>query len=187
MIALVIIVPIAAAVIWGVVTHNRLVSLGNACDNAEQRVATQLQRRFDLIPNLIETVKGYARHESGTLRSVIVARSAGRAALAIGDTADAVKADDSMTRSLGVTLNAIAESYPDLKADKGFLSLQSELTSTENEVAFARQAFNDAVLAYDNAVEMFPSSVIAHLFRFETRLGFAIEDDAAKGAPKVEF
>lgn len=187
MIAFVFAVLVAAAAIWGVVTYNRLVSLGNACDNAEQRVATQLQRRFDLIPNLVETVKGYARHEAGTLRSVIVARSAGRAALAIGDTADAVKADDSMTRGLGVALNAIAEAYPDLKADKGFLSLQSELTSTENEIAFARQAFNDAVLAYDNAVGMFPSSIIAHLLRFETRLGFAADDDAAKGVPKVEF
>lgn len=178
---------VAAIVIWAIGANNALVSSGNQCDNAEQQISTQLQRRFDLIPNLVATVKGYAKHESDTLRAVTAARSAGKAALDAGDTAAAVEADANLTRGLGLALNAVAEAYPDLKADKNFLSLQEELTTTENKVAFARQAFNDAVLAYNNRVEMFPSSIIAHLRHFQTRQGFTIEDEAAKTAPKVEF
>ena len=187
MIALVLIVPIAAAVIWGVVTNSRLASLQDACDSAERQVAERLRHRFDLILNLVETVRDCASHEAGTLRPVIVARSAGTAALSIGDTADAVKADDGMTRGLGVALNAIAESCPSLKADGDFLSLQAELTAAESDVAFARQAFEDAITAYDHMVETFPSSAIARLLGFETRPSLMDEDDVIRSVSKVEF
>lgn len=188
MIALIVIVVIVALVaIWAVSTNNSLVTARNKCDNAEQQIATQLQRRFDLIPNLVETVKGYAKHEEGVLASVTAARTSGKAALDAGDTAGAVRADQEMTRSLVPAFNAVAEAYPDLKANANFLVLQEELTTTENKVSFARQAFNDAVMAYNNRVESFPSSIVAGMRHFGTREGFAVTDEAAKSAPKVEF
>lgn len=188
MVALIVTLAIVAIIaIWAVSTNNSLVAAKNRCDNAEQQIATQLQRRFDLIPNLVATVKGYAKHESETLAAITSARTSGKTALESGDTAGAVRADQEITSRLVPAFNAVAEAYPDLKADKNFLALQEELTTTENKVAFARQAFNDAVLAYDNKVESFPSSIVASCRHFGTREGFAVEDEAAKVAPKVEF
>ena len=184
---IVILIIVAVIVIAGIACYNGLVSSRNACDTADQQISTQLQRRFDLIPNLVETAKGYSKHESETLKAVIEARSAGTTAIKNGSTNDALAADGKLTKSLWLILNAVGEAYPDLKANQNFLSLQEQLTTTENQVAYARQAFNDAVLAYNNQVEKFPSSIIAGMFHFERKEGFKVESEDVRHAPKVQF
>lgn len=185
---------LVAAVAWAVVMYNRLVSLRNRVRNAFSQIDVQLTRRHDLIPNLVEAVKGYMSHERGTLEDVINARNAAADQLrnASADPADpkAIKAlgeaETALTGTLG-RLFALAEAYPDLKANQNMLHLQEELAATENRVAFARQAFNDSVMSYNNVCQSFPSNLIANNFRFDTAEYLEIDDEAKREVPAVSF
>ena len=174
--------------------YNRLVTSRNGYKNAFAQIDVQLTRRYDLIPNLVETVKGYLAHERGTLEAVIKARNAAvtglkAAAANPGDPAAVqglATAENQLNASMG-RLFALAESYPDLKANQNMMQLSEELTSTENKVAFARQAFNDAVLSYNNAREVFPNSMIAGSFGFMPAQMLEIESPQKRDVPKVSF
>ena len=174
--------------------YNSLVTLRNRYKNAYSQIDVQLKRRYDLIPNLVETAKGYLAHERGTLEAVIAARNAAatantRAAQNPGD-ASAMKELSSAESALGGVMGrlfALAEAYPDLKANTTMLSLMEELTSTENKVSFARQAYNDSVMAYNTRREVFPTNLIAGPFNFGPAELFVIEKPEQKEAPKVSF
>ncbi len=174
--------------------YNGLVSLRNRVKNAWAQIDVQLKRRYDLIPNLVETAKGYMKHESGTLEAVTEARNqALAAAKAVGlDPTDgaAMKslsgAEGALSSALG-SLNVAVEAYPDLKVSANMMQVQEELTSTENKVAFSRQAYNDSVMVYNTKREVFPSNIIAGMFNFSEASSFEIEDAAEKAAPKVQF
>ena len=181
-VALIIIALVVILAIWFITLRNGIVEKNNRCDNALQTIDTQLQRRFDLIPNLVETVKGYAKHESGTLEAVTAARAAAASAQTTGER---LAADSQLTAALR-QLFAVSEAYPDLKANANFQQLQSELTDTENRVSYARQSFNDCVLSYNNAIETFPGNIVAGS-SFKKREGFKVEDSAARQAPSVKF
>jgi len=186
---------IVALVVWAVAIYNGLVQLRNRFKNAFAQIDVQLKRRYDLIPNLVETVKGYIKHERETLEAVIKARnSAQSAALAAaaspGNPAamqQLGQAEGALTGMLG-KMFALAEAYPDLKANQNMLSLQEELSSTENKVAFSRQAFNDAVMDYNTKRESFPDSIFAGMFNFgPAELLAATESPEERKAPKVSF
>lgn len=179
---------------WVISTYNRLISLGNRFKNSYAQIDVQLKRRYDLIPNLVETAKGYLAHERGTLEAVIAARNAAasanaRAAENPGD-ASAVKAvagaETALTGALG-RFFALAEAYPDLKANQTMSSLMEELTSTENKVSFARQAYNDSVMTFNTAREMFPTNIVAGVFNFGPAELFTVERAEEREAPKVSF
>ena len=189
-----IVVPGFFVLMWVVGGYNRLVTLRNRYKNACAQIDVQLKRRYDLIPNLVETAKGYIKHERGTLEAVVAARNAAsaaniRAAQAPGDTT-AMKELSGAESALSGTLDrllAVAEAYPDLKANKTMLSLMEDLTSTENKVAFARKAYNDAVMSYNTVRETFPTNMIAVPFSFGPAELFVIERPEEKEAPKVSF
>ncbi|MDR0199313.1 MAG: LemA family protein [Streptococcaceae bacterium] len=186
-ILLIIIAIIVIFVLWLFIGgRNHLVRLSNGVDNAFAQISTQLQRRYDLIPNLVETVKGYAAHESSTFDKVTEARATAGKAIQSGSASDVQAAQDAMGQAR-LAINAVAENYPDLKANQNFLQLQEELTSTENKVSFARQAFNDAVMSYNNGIQVFPTVLIAGMFGYHKKDSFTLENDAAKEAPKVQF
>ncbi len=187
-------VPLLLLLFWLVGGYNGLVSLRNRYKNAFAQIDVQLKRRYDLIPNLVETAKGYIKHERGTLEAVVAARNAAsaastRAAQAPGDAA-AMKelsgAESALAGTLG-RLFALAEAYPDLTANTTMMALMEELTSTENKVAFARQAYNDAVMNYNTTRETFPTNLVAGLFNFSGAELFVIEKPEQKEAPKVSF
>jgi len=190
----ILVVPLFFILMWVMSSYNRLVALRNRFKNAFAQIDVQLKRRYDLIPNLVETAKGYIKHERGTLEAVIAARNAAsaantRAAKAPGE-ATAMKELASAESALGGTLGrlfALSEAYPDLKANTTMMSLMEELTSTENKVAFARQAYNDAVMAYNTQRETFPTNMIAGPFNFGPAESFVIEKAEEKEAPKVTF
>jgi LemA protein len=191
---IIVVVPVFFVLMWVVGAYNRLVALRNRFKNAYAQIDVQLKRRYDLIPNLVETAKGYIKHERGTLEAVIAARNAAsaanvRAAQNPGDAA-AMKglsgAETALTSTLG-RLFAVAEAYPDLKANTTMMALMEELTSTENKVAFARQAYNDSVMAYNTQRETFPTNMIAGTFNFGPAELFVIEKPEEKEAPKVSF
>jgi len=172
----------AVAVLVVILTYNSLVTLRNRCENAWAQIDVQLKRRNDLIPNLIETVKGYASHESETFQKVTEARAQMASA---GTVKEAAKANNMLTSALK-SLFAVAENYPDLKANQNYMQLQEELTTTENKIAYARQFYNDSTMKYDTKRQVFPSNIIAGMFNFEDRDYFEVED-AAKQVPKVDF
>lgn len=187
-------VVVVAVLAWLIAGYNRLVTLRNRFKNAYAQIDVQLKRRYDLIPNLVETAKGYIKHERGTLEAVVTARNAAaaanvRAAQTPGDTT-AMKelsgAEATLAGSLG-RLFAVAEAYPDLKANTTMMALMEELTSTENKVAFARQAYNDAVMSYNTNRETFPTNLIAAPFNFGPAELFVVDNPAEKAAPKVTF
>ncbi|MGQ0824100.1 MAG: LemA family protein [Actinomycetota bacterium] len=180
---LIIIGVVVLVVVIFVVMYNGLVRLRNRIDNAWSQIDVQLQRRHDLIPNLIETVKGYAAHERETLDAVVQARN--QAVQAQGPAAQA-QAENVLTGALR-QLFALSEAYPDLKANENFLNLQEELTSTEDRVAYARQFYNDSVLHYNNKIQTIPSNVIAGMFNFTEREYFESEDDGSREVPRVQF
>ncbi len=191
---IVLLVVLVVVVLGFISVYNRLVSLRNRFKNAFAQIDVQLKRRYDLIPNLVETAKGYLKHERETLEEVIKARNQAqtadtRAAANPGDPA-AMKglmgAEATLTGSLG-RLFAVVERYPDLKADQNMRQLSEELTSTENKVAFARQSYNDAVMAYNTGREKFPNVVVANMFNFSAAQLFEIEQPAEREAPKVSF
>jgi LemA protein len=195
MITLLVLLGIAAGiVIYGISLYNNLVSLRNRVKNGFSQIDVQLTRRHDLIPNLVEAVKGYMKHERETLDAVIQARNSAVSGLqvAAADPANPTAiqqlgaAEGALNGALG-RLFALAEAYPDLKANQNMMQFQEELTSTENKVAFARQAFNDAVMNYNNGCESFPGSVIANNFNFKTAEFLEIEAPEKRAVPKVAF
>ena len=191
---LITLIVLIALAFWLVSIYNRLVSLRNRFKNAFAQIDVQLKRRYELIPNLVETAKAYLKHESETLEAVIAARQGAEAAnsKAAGDPADAgaiqglIAAETALTGSLG-KLFALQENYPDLKADGTVQQLMEELTSTDNRVAFARQAYNDSVMEYNTSREMFPNNFIAGPFKFMPAKLFEIDVAAEREAPKVSF
>jgi LemA protein len=162
---------------------NTLVRLKNQVENAWSQIDVQLKRRHDLIPNLVETAKGYMQHERGTFEAITQARSR---AVGAGSVAEASKAEGALTEALSRFM-LVVENYPDLKANQNFLSLQETLTSTENKIAFARQGYNDQVLFYNNKIQMFPSNVVAGMFNFKQREFFEIENESERSVPTVKF
>ncbi|MCK5325080.1 MAG: LemA family protein [Woeseiaceae bacterium] len=191
---LVILAIIAAAVFWAISIYNRLINERNRVRNAFAQIDVQLTRRYDLIPNLVEAVKGYMKHERETLEAVINARNAAssslEAAKADPANAEAIKKLGASEGALGAALGrlfALSEAYPDLKANQNMMQFQEELASTENKVAFARQAFNDSVLGYNNTVENFPNNMIAGMFQFELASFLEIESEEKRDVPEVSF
>jgi LemA protein len=180
---IVLLAVLAVVAIALVVLYNRLVRLRNRVDNAWAQIEVQLKRRWDLIPNLVETVKGYAAHERETFQNVTEARAAAQQAQT---PAEAAQAEGLLSQALG-RLFAVAEAYPELQADENFRQLQSELAETENRIAVSRQVYNDTVLTYNNAVQTVPGTFVAGPFGFSTREFFDVEDDAQREAPQVSF
>ena len=180
---LIFVVVIVVVALYAVQIYNSLVRLRNRVKNAWSQIDVQLKRRHDLIPNLIETVKGYMTHERETLENITKARSAAVDASSVSDKS---KAETELSGALG-KFNLVVENYPDLKANQNFLELQEELTSTENKISFARQAYNDQVLFYNNKIEMFPSNILAGIFNFIKEEFFEIEIEGEREVPKVEF
>ena len=185
---------IIAAIVYVISLYNGLVGERNRYQNAFAQIDVQLTRRYDLIPNLVEIAKGYMKHERETLEAVIQARNTAMAGLkaaaanpgaaaAMGELAGA---ENMLSGALG-KLFALSESYPDLKANQNMMQLTEELTSTENKVAFARQGYNDAVMNFNNAREMFPGNLVANMFNFVAASLLEIEDEAKREAPKVSF
>jgi LemA protein len=166
-----------------VALYNRLVRLRNRAENAWAQVDVQLRRRYDLIPNLVETVKGYASHERATFEEVTKARTAAQQAQTVQEQA---QAENLLTQAIG-RLFAVAEAYPQLRATENFQQLQAQLEETESKIAVSRQVYNDAVLTYDTALETVPTNIVAGMFNFEERQYFEIEEPAAREAPRVQF
>jgi len=169
--------------LWAGASYNGLIGLRNQTRNAWSQIDVQLKRRHDLIPNLVESVKGYAGHERSTLENVIKARN--QAAAASGVAAQA-KAEGELSTALG-RLMAVAEQYPDLKANQSFMSLQEELTSTENKVSYSRQFYNDSVMEYNTRLQAVPSNLIADLFHFQKADFFVVDGAEDRAVPKVSF
>ncbi len=184
--ALVIWMPILILIIlglWWIATYNRLVALRELLRSAWSQIDVQLKRRHDLIPNLVETVKGYATHERGTLEAVIQARAA---AMSAGTPEERQQTENTLTGTLK-TLFAVAEAYPQLKANENFLALQEELTGTEGKIAYARQHYNDLVAGYNALVQSFPASLVAGVGRFFAEKYFELEAPSDRDTPQVKF
>ena len=179
---IVIIAIVLFLIIWVVSTYNKLIVLRNKVRDQWAQIDTVLKRRFDLIPNLVETVKGYAKHESSTLENVIAARNTYVSATT---PESQMKADGELTQAIS-KLFALSESYPDLKANTNFMDLQNELKETEDKIQYARQFYNDTVLKYNNAREVFPTVIIANIFNFEATTYFKAEEEERQNV-KVEF
>ncbi len=174
---------IGFVVIFMVAMYNAMVRLRNQVDNAWSQIDVQLKRRHDLIPNLVETAKGYMKHERETFEAITKARAAAMGAKTVPE---AAQAEGHLADALSKFM-LVVENYPDLKANQNFLALQEELTSTENKTAFARQNYNDQVLFFNNKIQMFPANVFAGLFGFSKRDFFEVETAAEREAPKVSF
>ena len=174
---------IAAIVFWAIGIYNRLVNERNRVRNGFAQIDVQLTRRHDLIPNLVEAVKGYMKHERETFEVITKARSQAMGAKSVSE---ASKAEGALGEALSKFM-LVVENYPDLKANQNFLALQEELTSTENKISFARQSYNDQVLFFNNKIQMFPSNIVANMFNFGKRDFFEIEAAAEREVPKVSF
>jgi len=183
LVLIVILVLIAIAVFGVIGIYNSLVGLRQTVRNAWSQIDVQLKRRYDLIPNLVETVKGYAKHERETLEQVVQARNAAVSAQGVQQQA---QAENALTGALR-QLFALSERYPDLKANQNFLALQEELATTENRISFARQHYNDSTATYNTRVQSFPANILAGMFNFTSEPFFEIEDAAQREAPKVQF
>jgi LemA protein len=192
---IIILVIIVLLILWGIVIYNRLVQLRNQVNNAWSQIDVQLQRRYDLIPNLVEAVKGYMTYERGTLEAVINARNQAQKARnqveqSGGPTASSIKdlaAADAAVRGAVTNIMALAENYPQLRASENMQQLQEELSSTENKVAFARQAYNDNVMLYNITQQEFPAVLLASTFGHHPVELFQVEDQQVKKAPKISF
>lgn len=170
-------------VLWLISIYNGLVRLRNEAKNAWAQIDVQLKRRHDLIPNLVETVKGYAGHEKGALEAVVAARAKALGAQGVENQA---RAEGELTQALSRLL-MLVESYPDLKANQNFLALQEELTSTENRIGFARQYYNDSVMKFNTRIQTFPPNVVAGMFGFKEVPFFELESEAERAVPQVKF
>jgi LemA protein len=180
---IVILVLIVLAALFFVSAYNKLVRLRNGSENAWAQVDVQLKRRHDLIPNLVESVKGYAAHERGTFDEVTRARAAAQSAQG---PAQQGQAENFLTQALG-RLMAVSEAYPQLRATENFQQLQGELANTEDKIQVSRQVYNDTVLSYDNALQTVPTSIVAGMFHFTGREYFEVDDAASREAPQVSF
>ena len=179
---IILIAVVAIIVLFVINTYNTLVGLRNKVKDQWAQIDVQLKRRFDLIPNLVETVKGYAKHESDTLEAVVKARNTYLSA----STPEAqMKADGELTQAI-TKLFALSEAYPELKANENFKQLQSELTSTEDKISYARQFYNDIVMKYNNKIEMFPSNIVAGMFNIKTQAFFEVNEEERQNV-KVQF
>jgi len=176
-------VIVVLLIIFVIGIYNALIRLRNQVDNSWSQIDVQLKRRHDLIPNLVETAKGYMQHERGTFESITKARSQAMGAKSVSE---AAKAEGALGEALSKFM-LVVENYPDLKANQNFLSVQEELTSTENKISFARQSYNDQVLFFNNKIQMFPSNIIAGMFSFGERDFFELESAAEREVPKVSF
>jgi LemA protein len=179
-IVVVVLVLVAAML---VILYNRLVRLRNRAENAWAQVDVQLRRRYDLIPNIVEAVKGYASHERQTFEEVTKARTAAQQAQTVPDQA---QAENMLTQAIG-RLFAVAEQYPQLRATENFQQLQAQLAETEGKIAISRQVYNDTVLTYDTALETVPTNIVGGMFNFEERQYFEVEEPAVREAPRVQF
>ena len=180
---LILLAVVAVLVLWFFGAYNSLVRLRNQVQNAWAQIDVQLKRRHDLIPNLIETAKGYVKHERETLEAITKARNL---AVQAGGVGEAGKAEGALSGALSKFF-LVVENYPELKANQNFLALQEELASTENKVGFARQAYNDQVMAYNTQIESIPSNFVANMFTFKKAEFFEIQNAAEKEVPKVQF
>ena len=176
-------VALLLLIFWMVGVYNGLVRLRNAVKNGWSQIDVQLKRRHDLIPNLVETAKGYMKHERDTLENITKARNLASQASGVGDQA---KAEGGLQQALS-SFYVVVENYPDLKANENFLALQEELTSTENKIGFARQAYNDGAMQLNNKIEVFPNNILAGPFGFKAAEFFEIEAPAEREVPKVSF
>jgi len=184
MIVIIVLSGIAVALLlWVIGMYNGLVQARNQVKNAWSQIDVQLKRRHDLIPNLVETAKGYMTHERETLENITKARNLATQPHSVGDQAEA---ENQLTQAMS-QFYVVVENYPDLKADQNFMQIQEELTSTENKISFARQYYNDETMRYNTKVEQFPANLVAGAFNFEQSEFFEIEDPAAREAPKVSF
>ena len=187
MIALIVLLVIAAGlllvVLYVIGTYNVFVGLRNQVDNAWSQIDVQLKRRHDLIPNLVETAKGYMQHERGTFEAVTNARAQAMGAKTVAESA---KAEGALGDALSKFM-LVVENYPELKANQNFLALQEELSSTENKIAFARQAYNDQTMFFNNRIQMFPSNIVAGVFSFTKRDFFEVSAAEEREVPKVSF
>jgi len=184
MFVLLIAIAIFVVIVFSLVgMYNSLIRLRNQVKNAWSQIDVQLKRRHDLIPNLVETAKGYMKHEQDTLKGITEARSKAMGAGSVGDKA---KAEGELNGAMSKFF-LVVENYPDLKANTNFLAVQEELTSTENKIAFARQSYNDQVLFFNNKIQMFPSNVIAGMYNFKENEFFEIENEVERAVPKVDF
>jgi len=181
--AIVLLVVVGVFLLWAVAAYNGLVRLRNHVKNAWAQIDVQLKRRHDLIPNLVETVKGFAGHEKETLENIVKARSQAVSAQGVGAQA---KAEGELSQALG-RLMMVVEQYPDLKANQNFLALQEELTSTENKIGFSRQFYNDSVMVFNTKIQSVPTNIIAGSFGFGEEEFFELEDAAERQTPKVSF
>ena len=179
---IVLIIVIAILFFWVIGTYNSLVTLRNRVKDQWAQIDVQLKRRFDLIPNLVEVVKGYAKHEKSTFEDVVKARNTFSSAT---NKDDEIKANAELTKSIS-KLMMLVENYPELKANDNFMSLQNDLTDTENKISMMRQFYNDTVMNYNNKVEKIPSNIVANIFGFKGESFFEVNDDE-KTAPKVSF
>ncbi|HJV08796.1 MAG TPA: LemA family protein [Acidimicrobiales bacterium] len=182
MITIIVIALVVLVLLYVIVTYNGLVRLRNRIQNAWAQIDVQLRRRYDLIPNLVETVKGYAAHEKGTFEAVTQARAN---AISAQGPADQARAENMITGALK-SLFAVSEAYPDLKANQNFLSLQEELSGTEGRISYARQYYNDAVLRMNTKIQSFPSNILAGMFGFKEHEYFEA-DDTSRGPVSVQF
>jgi LemA protein len=181
--ALILLGVIGLLCLVGVVIYNSLVRLRNEVKNAWSQIDVQLKRRHDLIPNLVETAKGYMKHEQETLTRITEARNLARGASSVGD---ASKAESALSSALGQFF-VVVENYPDLKANQNFLSLQEELTSTENKIGFARQFYNDQVMRYNTSIQQIPRNIVAGIGGFQAREFFEIKVESEREVPKIDF
>jgi LemA protein len=181
LIVVIVILVVLAGIL--IALYNRLVRLRNRAENAWAQVDVQLRRRYDLIPNIVEAVKGYAAHERQTFEEVTKARTAAQQAQGVQEQA---QAENLLTQAIG-RLFAVAEAYPELRATENFQQLQAQLAETEQKIAIARQVYNDAVLTYDNALETVPTNIVAGLFSFKPRQYFEVDEPAVREAPRVQF
>jgi LemA protein len=180
---IVVAVIVVLLIIFVIGVYNALIRLRNQVDNSWSQIDVQLKRRHDLIPNLVETAKGYMTHERGTFEAITKARSQ---AMGAKNVAEASKAEGALGEALSKFM-LVVENYPDLKANQNFLAVQEELTSTENKISFARQSYNDQVLFFNNKIQVFPSNIVANMFNFGKRDFFEIEAAAEREVPKVSF
>lgn len=183
MFAWVLLIVVVLLVFWAVGIYNTLVRLRKRCNNGWAQIDVQLKRRYDLIPNLVETAKGYLKHEQEVLENVTKAR---QQAIDASGVKDQAQAENFLKQTLR-SLFAVVENYPDLKANQNMLAVQEELVSTENKISFARQHYNDTVMKYNTRTEVFPSNIVAGMFGFDEREFFELEEEAQREAPRVDF
>lgn len=186
-VAAVVVILIIAIVAWFVNTYNKLVKGRNRVENSWAQIDVQLKRRFDLIPNLVETVKAYAKHESDILTKFADARKMYDSARNSGSVQSLAEADANLSKALNIAVNAVKEQYPELQANSNYKSLMNDLKDCENKISYNRQFYNDTVLSYSNLRQLFPSSIVASMFHFEAKEYFRVIDEESREAPKVSF